>query len=481
MRRNQTMSITVPIHERLYVGGEWIAPAAAATIDVVNPFTEDVIGRIPAAGAEDVDRAVAAARTAFPAWAATPASERGELLAAIAQKLGERGDELAATIAAELGMPIGLARLIQVGLPTMTFASMPGLLDQLQAEEIGNSLVVREPLGVVAAVTPWNYPLHQIAAKVAPALAAGCTVVLKPSEITPLCAFVLAEICDEVGLPAGVLNLVTGYGPVVGEALINHAGVDHVTFTGSEAVGRHIGEVAGRRLVPAALELGGKSACVVLDDAELELAVTSCVSRCMINSGQTCIALTRLLVPRHRLAEAEAIAGAVAEAHVVGDPFDLATQIGPLVSADQRDRVRAYIRSGLEEGARLVTGGAEPPEGTERGYFVAPTVFSDVRSEMTIAQEEIFGPVLSIIAYDDEDDAVRIANDTRFGLSGAVWAGDEERALHVARRLRTGQVDVNGGAFNPGAPFGGVGASGHGRELGAHGLHEFVYLKSIQL
>ena len=472
------MSITLTSYDRLYVGGEWIAPLNGETIDVVNPYTEEVIGRVPAADADDVERAVAAARAAFPGWAATPAAGRAAFLAAIAERLSERGDELAATISAELGMPVGLSRLIQVGLPTMTFASMPGLLETLAAEEIGNSLVVREPLGVVAAVTPWNYPLHQIAAKVAPALAAGCTVVLKPSEVTPLCAFALAEICDEVGLPAGVLNLMTGHGPIVGGALTGHPGVDFVTFTGSEDVGRRIGETTGRHLVPSALELGGKSAGIVLDDADLEPAVTACVMRCLLNSGQTCIALTRLLVPRERLAEAEAIAAAVARAHVLGDPFDPATQLGPLVSAAQRSRVRAHIRRALLEGARLVTGGTDAP--CERGYFVAPTVFSDVRTDMTIAQEEIFGPVLSIFAYDGEEDAIRIANDSRFGLSGAVWAGDEERALRVARRLRTGQVDINGGAFNPYAPFGGVGASGTGRELGAHGLNEFLYVKSIQ-
>ena len=398
------------------------------------------------------------------------------------QRLSDRGDELAAIISSELGTPVGLARLIQVGLPTMTFASMRGLLDELAfEEEVGNSLVVREPIGVVAAITPWNYPLHQIAGKVAPALAAGCTVVLKPAEVTPLSAFVLAEIFDEVGLPPGVVNLVTGYGQVIGEAMIGHPDVDMVTFTGSEGVGRHIGEVAGRNLVPAALELGGKSACVVLDDADMELAITACVTRCLLNSGQTCIALTRLLVPRERLPEAEAIAAAVAQAHKLGDPFDPATQQGPLASAQQRDRVREHIRRGSQEGARLVTGGAEPPAGLDRGYFVAPTVFSDVRSDMAIAQEEIFGPVLSIIAYDDEEDAVRIANDSPYGLSGAVWSGDEGHALSVARRIRTGQVDVNGGAFNPYAPFGGVDCSGHGRELGAHGLEEFFYLKSIQL
>src|SRR3954452_24062095 len=337
----------------------------AGTIEVVNPYTEEVIGHIPAAGAEDVDRAVAAARAAFPGWAATPPAERAALLAAIAEQLNERGDELAATISAELGMPIGLSRLIQVGLPTMTFASMPGLLQTLEAEEIGNSLVVREPLGVVAAVTPWNYPLHQIAAKVAPALAAGCTVVLKPSEITPLCAALFAEICAAAGLPEGVLNVVTGSGREVGEALIGHPEVDFVTFTGSEAVGRRIGEVTGRNLVPSALELGGKSACIVLDDADLDLAVTACVIRCLLNSGQTCIALSRLVVPRERLAEVEAIAAAVAQAHVLGDPFDPSTHMGALASAVQRARVREHIRAGLLEGARLVWAGAEP----EHGYF----------------------------------------------------------------------------------------------------------------
>jgi aldehyde dehydrogenase (NAD+) len=476
-----TTTIPIPVHDRLYLGGQWVQAIGHENIDVVNPYTEEVIASIPAGTADDVNSAVAAARAAFPGWAATPVEQRAALLAAVAERLSERGDELAAIITSELGTPIGLSRLIQVGLPTMTFASMGALLDELATEEeIGNSLVVREPIGVVAAIAPWNYPLHQIAAKVAPALAAGCTVVLKPSEVTPLSAFALAEIFDEVGFPRGVINLVTGYGQVVGEAMIGHTGVDMVTFTGSEGIGRHIGEVAGRNLVPAALELGGKSACVVLGDADMELAITACVTRCLLNSGQTCIALSRLLVPRERLPEAEAIAAGVAQAHQLGDPFDPATQQGPLVSALQRDRVREHIRHGSQEGARVVTGGAEPPASLDHGFFVAPTVFSDVRSDMAIAQEEIFGPVLSIIAFDDEEDAIRIANDSRYGLSGAVWSADEEHALSVARRIRTGQVDVNGGAFNPCAPFGGVDCSGHGRELGAHGLEEFFYMKSIQ-
>lgn len=476
-----TSTLSNAVHDRLYIGGQWVPASTPETLSVINPYTEEVIGTIPAGDATDVDRAVAAAREAFPGWTATPVAERIDLLDAVAARLSDRGDELAAVICSEVGTPITLARLIQVGLPTMSFASMRGLVsDMAFEEEIGNSLVVREPVGVVAAIAPWNYPLHQMAAKLAPALAAGCTAVIKPSEVTPLSTYVLMEILDEVGLPPGVVNMVTGLGTVIGEAMIGHPGVDMVTFTGSEGVGRHIGEVTGRNLVPSSLELGGKSACIVLDDADLELAISSGMTRCLLNSGQTCIAQTRLLVPRSRLAEAEAIATAVAQAHTMGDPSDPATLLGPMVTAQHRERVRQHIRGAIDDGARLILGGPDAPEGLSTGFFVAPTIFSDVTSDMKIAQEEVFGPVLAILAYDDEDDAVRIANDTRFGLSGAVWSGDEERAMRVARRIRTGQIDVNGGAFNPCAPFGGVGASGHGRELGPHGLEEFFYLKSIQ-
>lgn len=472
--------IPIPVHDRLYINGEWTAASGSETIPVDNPYTEQVIATIPAGDASDVDRAVAAARAAFPAWSATPVQQRIDLLDAVAARLSDRGDELAAIITTEVGTPIALSRLIQVGLPTMSFASMRGLVGEMSfEEEVGNSLVVREPVGVVAAIAPWNYPLHQMAAKIAPALAAGCTVVLKPSEVTPLSTFALMEIFDEVGLPPGVVNMVTGLGTVVGEAMIGHPGVDLVTFTGSEGVGRHIGEVTGRNLVPSSLELGGKSACIVLDDADMQVAITAGVTRCMLNSGQTCIAQTRLLVPRSKLAQAEAIATAVAQAHTMGDPFDPATLLGPMVTAQHREKVREHIRSASAEGARLVFGGPDAPPGLT-GFFVAPTIFSDVTPDMKIAQEEVFGPVLAIMAYDDEDDAVRIANDSRFGLSGAVWSADEDRAMRVARRIRTGQIDVNGGAFNPCAPFGGVGASGHGRELGSYGLEEFFYLKSIQ-
>jgi acyl-CoA reductase-like NAD-dependent aldehyde dehydrogenase len=470
------------MRDKLYIGGEWVDPAGDETIDVVNASTEEVMGRIPQSTSEDVDRAVSAARKAFETWSQTELIERADLMRAIAGALATRADEIAATISQELGMPVGLSKAIQAGLPTMTFTSMPGLLEEVVWEqELGNSTVVREPAGVVGAITPWNYPLHQIAAKVAPALAVGCTVVLKPSEVTPLSAFILAEIMDEVGAPAGIFNLVTGTGPVVGEAIVAHPGVDMVSFTGSTRAGRRVSELAAKDVKPVALELGGKSPNVILDDADLETAVTDGIAKCFLNSGQTCSALTRMLVPREKLDEAEKIAATVAEQYTVGDPFDEATRLGPLVSDVQRERVRGYIRKGVEEGARVVTGGDQPPDGLDRGYYVRPTVFSDVRADMTIAQEEIFGPVLAIIPYDDEEDAVRIANDTVYGLAGGVWSADEEHAKRIARRIRTGQVEINGGAFNPLAPFGGYKQSGHGRELGPFALEEYLQVKSLQL
>ena len=475
-------AIQQDVREQLFIGGEWIDPIGSERIEVTNPTTEEPMGSIPAATAADVDRAVGAAREAFGPWSQTPREQRAELLAAIGAGLGERGDEIAATVSGELGMPLKLSRRIQAGLPAMTFNSMPELIGQVAwEEEVGNSLVIREPIGVLGAITPWNYPLHQIAAKVAPALAAGCTVVLKPSEVAPLNAFILAEVIEAAGAPPGVFNLVSGVGPVTGEAIASHPGVDIVSFTGSTRAGRRVSELAAETVKSVTLGLGGKSPNVILDDAELESAVPDGVAKCFLNSGQTCNALTRMLVPAAKLEEAAGIAAAAADAFTPGDPFEDSTRLGPLVSEAQRDRVRGYIEKGAEEGATLVTGGAEPPDGLERGYFVRPTVFSNVENSMTIAQEEIFGPVLSVIPYADEEDAIRIANDTIYGLAGAVWSADEERALRVARQIRTGQVEINGGVFNPLAPFGGYKQSGHGRELGRFAIEEFLQPKALQL
>ncbi|MHB8682553.1 MAG: aldehyde dehydrogenase family protein [Acidimicrobiales bacterium] len=469
------------VRDKLYIGGAWVPSTGTGTLEVVNSATEEVIGKIPEGTAEDVDKAVAAAAAAFPQWSTTSPDERSKTLLRVQEALAARTPDIATLISQELGMPFTLSNLIQVGLPVMNFANAAQLvLDFPFEEEVGNSLIVREPIGVVGCITPWNYPLHQIALKVAFALAAGCTVVLKPSEVTPLNAFILAEILDEIDLPAGVFNLVTGVGPVVGEAIASHPKVDMVSFTGSTRAGRRVMELAAQTVKRVALELGGKSANVILEDADLESAIPAGVAACYLNSGQTCSALTRMLVPRSRLAEVEDLVVQTAETYTTGDPFDAATRLGPLVSAVQRDRVRGYINKGIEEGARLLTGGAEPPEGLETGYYVRPTVFSDVRPDMTIAQEEIFGPVLSIIPYDTEDEAIEIANDTVYGLAGAVWAGDKAHAEQVARQLRTGQVDVNGGGFNPLAPFGGYKQSGIGREAGKFGLEEFLEVKSLQ-
>jgi len=472
----------IRVRDKIYIGGEWVQSTGTGVLEVINSTTEQVMGSIPEGTVEDVEKAVIAARSAFESWSQTSVQERSDWMARIAEALGARMDEIAELISQEVGMPLTLSNIIQAGLPTSTFASMPQLLSDLAWEEtVGNSLIVREPVGVVAAITPWNYPLHQIAAKVAPALAVGCTVIVKPSEVAPLNAMLLADVIDEIGLPAGVFNVVTGLGPVVGEALALHPDVDMVSFTGSTRAGRQVSAAAAGTIKRVALELGGKSPNVILEDADLQKAITDGVAKCFLNSGQTCSALTRMLVPRSRLAEAEEIAAAVAEQFKPGDPFESGTMLGPLVSEVQRERVRGYIRTGSEEGAKLVTGGAEAPEGLDSGYFVRPTVFSDVTPEMTIAQEEIFGPVLAIMPYEDEDEAVRIANDTIYGLAGGVWSGDEEHAKAVARRLRTGQVEVNGGAFNALAPFGGYKQSGHGRELGHFGLEEFLQVKSLQL
>jgi aldehyde dehydrogenase (NAD+) len=450
-------------------------------IDVVNPATEEVIASVPAGTPAEVDAAVAAARSAFAGWSARPVAERGDAVRAIAAGLAERRDEIAATITAEMGSPIMFATRVQATLPVATANGLADLLaDFPWTERIGNSLVVREPVGVVAAITPWNYPLHQIVAKVAPALAAGCTVVLKPSEVAPLTAGILAEVVAAAGVPAGVFNVVHGEGPVVGEALAAHAGVDMVSFTGSTVAGRRVSAVAAATVKRVALELGGKSAGVVLDDADLTRAVKITVANCFVNGGQTCTALTRLLVPAALHDEAVSLAVAAAARYDVGDPTEVLTRIGPMSSRAQRDRVVDHIRAGIADGATLVAGGPDAPDGLDRGFYVRPTVFVGVRPDMAIAQEEIFGPVLSVLPYADEDEAVEIANGTPYGLAGAVFSASTDRAVAVARRLRTGQVDVNGAAFNPVAPFGGYKQSGNGRELGRFGLEEFCEVKSIQ-
>lgn len=470
------------IHDKFYINGQWIKPHGTGMIEVINSTTEDVMGQIPEGTAEDVNTAVAAAKAAFEGWSTTSVEERKRYLQLIADKLTAMKNEIAALIAAEVGMPLAMATAVQAGMPAMVMGSYAQLLGEFPFEEtIGKALVVKEPVGVVGCITPWNFPLHQVVAKVAPALAAGCTVVLKPSEVAPLTAFVLAEIIDEIGLPAGVFNLVTGYGPVVGEAIASHPDVDMVSFTGSTRAGKRVSELAAQSVKRVALELGGKSANVILDDANFEKAVKSGVGACYFNSGQTCSALTRMLVPRSRHDEAVAIAKKTAENFTVGDPLGGKAKLGPLVSATQRERVVGYIKKGIEEGATLIAGGAERPEGLEKGFFVRPTVFANVDNKMTIAQEEIFGPVLSIIPYEDDDDAVRIANDTIYGLAGGVWSGDEERAKRVARRLRTGQVEINGGGFNPLVPFGGYKQSGNGRELGKYGLEEYLEVKAMLL
>jgi betaine-aldehyde dehydrogenase len=470
------------IRDKLFIGGQWVAPSTKETIDVHNAGTGEVLGRIPAGGEWDIDAAVAAAHAALEGWSQAEAAKRAEFLQKISDGLKARSDEIARAIAQEVGMPIKLAGRIQAGLPIANFGNYAKIAREYEFEHrVGHSVVLKEPVGVVGAITPWNYPLHQIALKVAPALGAGCTVVLKPSEIAPFNAFILAEVIEAAGLPRGVFNLVTGYGPVVGEALVRHPQVDMISFTGSTRAGKRIAEVAAQGVKRVALELGGKSASVILEDADLAAAVKGTVNGCYLNSGQTCTALTRMLVPASKYEEAAKLAVEAAKGFTLGDPLQESTRMGPLTSQMQLERVRAYIRKGIEEGAELLAGGAEKPDGVPGGYFVKPTVFGRVKNTMTIAQEEIFGPVLSIIPYQDEEEAVRIANDSLYGLAGAVWSKDDAHAQRIARRIRAGQIDVNGGAFNMNAPFGGFKHSGHGREAGIYGLEEFLEYKSLQL
>ena len=468
--------------QQIYVGGNWVDSAGDGSIDVVNPSNEEVIGSVPDGVGADVDAAVAAAREAFSGWAATPLEERLGYIEKLAGQLGARSEEIGELISREVGMPGKMAVMIQAGLPAGTTASVPATAREFPFEEtLGRSLVTREPVGVVGCITPWNYPLHQIMAKIAPAMAVGCTVVLKPSEVAPLNAFVLADIIDELGFPAGVFNLVSGVGPVVGEAIAAHPDVDMVSFTGSTRAGTRVAEVAAANVTRVHQELGGKSANIVLDDADFAAAIPSAVGACYLNSGQTCSALTRLLVPADRMDEAAELAAQAAAGFTVGPADDEGSRLGPLVSQTQWDRVQSYIQAGIDEGATLVTGGTGKPEGLDAGYYVKPTVFANVDNSMSIARDEIFGPVLSIIGYDSEEDAIRIANDSDYGLSGGVWSSDNDRALAVAKKLRTGEVDMNGSFLNTDAPFGGYKKSGNGRELGRFGLSEFVEAKQINL
>ena len=466
----------------LFIGGAWTPPAVpAGPTEVLGAADGAVIGRVPAASPADVDVAVAAARAAFAGWAATPPTERAAYLAALREVVKARTDAFAETISLEVGTPLTMSRRVQVGTPLAVLGSYAAMGSAYEWErEVGNSLLVREPVGVVGAITPWNYPLHQIVAKVAAALTAGCTIVVKPADVAPLTAFLLAEALLEIGLPPGVVNIVSGDGPNVGEALARHPGIDMLSFTGSAAVGARVAALAGANIARVGLELGGKSANVILADADLDRAVTANVNYAYLNSGQTCSAWTRMLIPRQLQDEALAAAEKAVGRLTLGHPLAEGTRLGPLASAAQQARVRGYIEAGEAEGARLVLGGADAPEGLEAGYYVRPTVFADVRRDMRIAQEEIFGPVLAVLPYDSEDEAVDIANDSEYGLHGGVWSADPDHALAVARRLRTGQVDVNGGAWNPLAPFGGYKKSGLGRELGEAGLEEYLEIKAIQ-
>jgi aldehyde dehydrogenase (NAD+) len=469
---------------QIYVDGTWIASAGVDQLAVIDSTTEAVMGSVPAGTAADVDGAAQAARRAFPGWSTMSADERGKYLVRVADALDARSAELLDVIIRETGMAKGPSQVAQVAHAIGSFRVAAEIADAfVYEEEIGNSLVIREPIGVVGCITPWNYPLRQITAKVAYALAAGCTVVLKPSEVAPLDAFILAEAIDEVGLPNGVFNLVSGLGPVVGEAIAAHPEVDMVSFTGSTRAGTRVSQVASATVKRVALELGGKGPNVILDDLDADrfaAAVAAGVGRCFPNSGQTCAALTRLLVPRSRLAEAEAAAASAAASFTVGNPFDDGVKLGPLASAAQRDRVQHFIQIGIDEGADLIAGGPGAPDGLETGFYVRPTVFSNVQPDMTISRDEIFGPVLVIVPYDDEADAVRIANDTPYGLSAGVWSADTARAMSVARQLRAGQVEVNGGKSNGLAPFGGYKQSGSGREYGRIGFEEFLETKSLQ-
>ncbi len=466
------------IRTTLFIDGQWVTPDGSGAIEVIDPSTEQPIGSVPNGSGADVDAAVAAARRAFDPLISV--AERRERVAAVITAMEKRLPDIAETITTEMGAPVRIAQSVQTQVPLAVARGFAAVLDSFEFEErVGNSLVVREPYGVVGAITPWNYPLYQVIAKVLPAIAAGCPVVLKPSNEAPLSVFEFVEAVEDAGLPAGVVNLVSGPGRVIGERIAEHPDVDFVSFTGSTGVGARVAELAGRSVKKVALELGGKSANVILDDADLSTAVKVGVGNAFLNGGQTCMAWTRMLVPQSRYGEALDLIEAAVARYTVGDPWDPGTRIGPSASAAQYQTVRGFIERAQRDGARLVTGGAEKIR--DVGYYIAPTVFADVDPASELGQEEVFGPVLAVIPFADEDEALRITNGTPYGLSGAVWAGDVERAVAFARGVQTGQLDINGGAYNPIAPFGGYKKSGIGRELGRAGFEEYLQTKSLQL
>ena len=465
---------------QFYIDGEWVDPVTPNTLDVINPATEDVCGRISLGSAADVDKAVAAARKALPEFARTTREERIALLERILEVYAERHDDVATAIMEEMGAPWKLARYAQAGSgPLHVQAAIDALRSMDFEEQHGTTQIIREPIGVCALITPWNWPINQVAVKVAPALAAGCTMVLKPSEIAPFDAMIFAEILDAAGVPAGVFNLVNGDGPGVGVAMSSHPDVSMVSFTGSTRAGVAVAQNAAPTVKRVAQELGGKSANIILEDADFEKQVAKGASNCFDNSGQSCNAPTRMLVPAKRLAEAAAIAGKRAESTTPGDPTDETTRIGPVVSETQWNKIQELIQKGIDEGATLVTGGTGRPAGLDKGYYVKPTVFSDVSNDMTIAREEIFGPVLSIIPYESEEEAISIANDTPYGLSSYVSSSNIDHARQVASRLESGMVHINNASLDAQAPFGGYKQSGNGREWGPHGIEEFLEVKSV--
>ena len=465
---------------KFYINGAWVDPSSTETLDVINPATEESIGQIAMGNEEDLNAAVAAAVAAFDTFSQTSKEERIELLEKIIAAYQARLPDLAQAVSQEMGAPLPLANAAQAPSGLGHFMTTLGVLKEYEFEEdVGNARIIKEPAGVCGLITPWNWPLNQIACKVAPALAAGCTMVLKPSEIAPMNAIIFAEIMDAAGVPAGVFNLVNGDGPTVGTALSSHPDVDMMSFTGSTRAGVEVAKNAAPTVKRVAQELGGKSANIILDDADFAASISRDVFGLCMNSGQSCNAPTRMLVPVSRMEEAAAIAKEAAEQVKVGDPAAEGTTIGPVVSEVQWNKIQGLIEKGIEEGAKLETGGTGKPEGLNSGYYVRPTVFSHVTNDMTIAQEEIFGPVLSLIGYEDDDDAVRIANDTLYGLSGYISSSDTDRAKNVARRIRTGNVHLNGAGPNNQAPFGGYKQSGNGREWGEYGFEEFLEVKAI--